>query len=418
MRKLWILGVIAIVVVLLTATPYLFSFYPLKRMVEEKIENQVNGKVTINHVRFSWVGPQRLEGVHILTPQINGVIDFASSNVPFWKIRSFVSGLEQINGSGTTNADGESGRFSVNALRLPTQETTIQFSATQMPTIATLQLLRIDSSLLSSLQSLIGPNFNAKGSTSFLNNTGQFDLDFSSPNTQASLKTQFTPREITLREPLTLAGYLTPELTQYITNGAISLESKTPTRLRIEQEGFSYPRPFSLERLQIPAASIDLSRVILEHANLAPLAAFLKVNSLTASQIDMWLTSVDFSLQKGHFVIGRIDALLADSIHLCAWGSADLLKDKLNLIFGIPADTLANSFRINNLSSTYVLQVPITGSLKNPNIDANSATAKIALLIAGNQVKKQGGVLGGVATVIGKVSEDKSPPPKRPFPWE
>jgi hypothetical protein len=402
------------VVVLVWGAPYLFSFYPLKRIVEEKIEKNIDGKVTIDHVRFSWFGPQRLEGVHILTPQINGIIDLASSNVPFWKIGSFVSGLEQINGSGTTNADGESGRFSVDALRLPTQETTIQFSATQMPTNAILQLLRFDSSL----KSAIGPNFNAKGSTSFLNDAGRFDLDFSSPNTQASLKTEFTPREITLREPLTLAGYLTPELTRYVTNGAISLESKTPTRLRIEQEGFSYPRPFSLERLQIPTASLDLSRVILEHANLAPLAALLKANSLTASQIDMWLTSVDCSLQKGRFDMGRIDALLANSIHLCAWGKVDLLKDKLNLIFGIPADTLANSFRINNLSSTYVLQVPITGSLKNPNIDANSATAKIALLIAGNQVKKQGGVLGGVATVIGKVSEDKSPPPKRPFPWE
>src|SRR5579863_7524355 len=131
MRKLWILGVVAVVVVLLWGAPYLFSFYPLKRIVEKKIENKVDGKVTIDHVRFSWVGPQRLEGVHILTPQINGVIDFASSNVPFWKIGSFASGLEQINGSGTTNAEGESGRFSVNAIRLPTQETTIQFSATQ-----------------------------------------------------------------------------------------------------------------------------------------------------------------------------------------------------------------------------------------------------------------------------------------------
>jgi len=414
MRKLWILGVVAMVVVLLWGAPYLFSIYPLKRIVEKKIENQVNGHVTIDHVRFSWVGPQRLEGVHILTPQINGVIDLASSTVPFWRIGSFVAGLEQINGSGMTNAKGESGRFSVDAVRLPTQETTVQFSATQMPTHAILQLLRLDSSLVSA----IGPNFNAKGSTSFLNNAGQFDLDFSSPYTQASLKTQFTPREITLREPLTLACYLTPELTQLLTNGSLSLESKTPTRLRIEPEGFSYPRPFSLERLQIPTASLDLSRVILEHAKLAPLAAMLKANSLTASQIDMWLTSVDCSLKNGRFEMGRIDALLADSIHLCGWGKVDLIKDKLNLIFGIPADTLASSLRINNLSSTYVLQVPVTGSLHNPNIDANSATAKIALLIAGNQVKKQGGVLGGVATVIGKVSEDKSPPPKRPFPWE
>ncbi|HEV7738376.1 MAG TPA: hypothetical protein VGO47_13510, partial [Chlamydiales bacterium] len=134
MRKLWILGVVVVVVVFICLTPYLFSIYPLKRIVEKKVENKVNGHVTIDHVRFSWVGPQRLEGVRILTPQINGVIDFASSNVPFWKIGSFVAGLEQINGSGSTNTDGESGRFSVDAMRLPSQETTIQFFANQMPT--------------------------------------------------------------------------------------------------------------------------------------------------------------------------------------------------------------------------------------------------------------------------------------------
>ena len=156
----------------------------------------------------------------------------------------------------------------------------------------------------------------------------------------------------------------------------------------------------------------------LEHANLSTLATLLKSDSLTANQIDTWLTDVDWSLQDGRFEMGRIDALLEDSIHLCAWGKANLGRDQLSMTFGIPSDTLMKSLRIKNLSSTYVLQIPVTGPFRNPNIDAGSATAKIALLIAGNQVQKQGGVMGGVAAVIGRASEEKAPTPKRPFPWE
>ena len=389
-------------------------FPPLKRIVERTVEKKIGGTTTIDAVHFSWYGPQRLQGVHITTPQIDGVIKEISSTVPFWSINSFTTGIELVNGSGTTHVDGQNGQFSFEATKLNPDEITLHFTTSNMPTATTLQFLNADSSLLS----LIGPSFNATGSASMQNDAGSLNLDLASATTKASIKASFTPEEITLQEPLTLACYLTPEFTQKLTQGALLIQSKNPARLRVESEGFSCSRPFSLDKLRIAKANVDFGRVTLEHANLTTLATLLKSDSLTANQIDTWLTDVDWSLQEGRFEMGRIDALLEDSIHLCAWGKANLVRDQLNMIFGIPSDTLTKALRIKNLTSTYVLQIPVSGSLRNPNFDAGSATAKIALLYAGNQVQKQGGVLGGVATAIGRASEEKAPVPKRPFPWE
>ena len=414
MRKGWIFGVLALVLILIGSAPYLFAVQPFKQIVVWKFTQKVGRTVTIEKVHFSWTGPQRIEGIHIVTDEIDGKIDQMSSTVPFWKIGSYVSGLEQISGSGTTHVNGQTGQFSIEVTRTELDAINLQLTASQMPTEKVLSLLKMDHAFLA----LIGPSFNAAGSFATEQDTGKCDLKLSSTNMQTSLQAEFTSSEITLLEPFTLACYLTPEITKKLTRGAVSLQSKTPARLRIEPKGFSCPRAFSLAKLRIPQASIDLGRALLLDADLSTLATLLNNDRLSANQIDLWFTNVDCKLQNGLFEMGRLDSLLADSIHLCAWGTVDLVKDKLNLIFGIPADTLAKSLRIQNVSSTFVLQVPITGSIEHPNVDATTATAKIAALLAANQVQKQGGVLGNVGRVIGKISEEKSPPPKRPFPWE
>lgn len=414
MRKYWILTFLAILLVLFAAMPYLFAIQPLKSIITKRVEKRIGGNVAIDRVRFSWKGPQKLEGVHISTAQINGVIEEVSSTVPFWQVGSFGDRIEQISGSGTTLTDGGKGNFSIDATRLPSNEISVTFSAAQMPTQAILTLLKVSQKLYP----LIGPNFNAKGTALLQDNAGRLDLDLSSSKMQGSIKAKATPEAITLCAPFTLTFYLTPELTQGLTKGSLSVMSKTPTYLRIDPKGFFFPRSGALDKIRIEKGSLDLGRSILEHANLSLLANLLRADSLTASQIDMWLTNTDFSLKKGVLTLGRIDALLADSIHLCAWGTANLTKEQLDMIFGIPADTLTKSLRLKNIPSTYVLQIPVTGPFATPNIDVSTATAKIAMLVAGNQAQKQGGVLGGVATILGKASEEKSPPPKRPFPWE
>jgi len=411
MLKRLILLFLCIIVILGASLPYLFAIEPFKQIVTSALERKIGGKVTVDTVRFSWFGPQQIKGVHLATPLINGLIEEMQSNVPFWKIKSFAKNLVQLKGSGTTNRD--KGKFAIDATRNQSV-TNLKLSATQMPTPLIVQLFNIDPLL----KTFIGPYFDANGSASIQDESGNFNLYVSSPNTKGSIQASFTPEAITLKAPFTLSCSLTPELTSRLTKGSLFIQSKTPTYLRIEPNGFSLPRPFSLTNLQIPKANLDLGQFTLLHANLAPLASLLKADRLTASQIEMWLTNEDWSLQNGQLRLDRVDALLANSVHLCAWGNVNILQDQVDLIFGIPADTLAKSLHIQNVSSSYVLQIPVTGPIQNLNIDAGGATAKIALLIAGKKVQERGGILGGVASVITKASEEKAPPPKRPFPWE
>jgi len=414
MRKNWIWIALGLILLAIVCMPYLMSLQPFKQIVVRKFERRLGKTVKIDHIHFSWFGPQQVEGVHFTNPQIDGTIEKISSKIPFWSLGSFEANIEEISGSGTTNISGQKGRFTAEAHRLPSNEISFQFSAEEVPTTTVFQLLKSSSPI----QLLIGPSFNAKGTGSLQETTGTLDLDLTSPQLQTQIRAFFTPDAIGLREPVTVACYLTPEFTQAITEGALSLQSRTPARLQIEPECCVIPRPFSLGKLRVKQATLDLGQIILQHANLAPLASLLKTDSLTASQIDMWLTSVDWSLQEGIFTMGRIDALLADSIHLCAWGKANLQKQTLDMIFGIPADTLSKTLRMKSLPSNFVLQIPVTGPMRQPNIDTTSAGAKMAILIAGNRAQSQGGIFGGIAGIISKMSQEKSPPPKRPFPWE
>ena len=59
-------------------------------------------------------------------------------------------------------------------------------------------------------------------------------------------------------------------------------------------------------------------------------------------------------------------------------------------------------------------------SLQNPEISTGPAAAKIATLLAGQQLSKKAGPFG---TLIDKVNplnldDQDAPPPNRPFPWE
>jgi hypothetical protein len=146
----------------------------------------------------------------------------------------------------------------------------------------------------------------------------------------------------------------------------------------------------------------------------------LKGNPLSKTkQMSVWFTPLSFSIENGVLHSGRMDALIANSVHLCTWGSIDLQTQKLHMYLGIPADTLKSAFGLKNLSANYVLKIPIRGSVKDPDLKTNSATAKIAAMVAAQQIPKKGAVLGGLVNAFAQSKEEKDiPPAKHPFPWE
>ena len=238
--------------------------------------------------------------------------------------------------------------------------------------------------------------------------SGPFQIDNGSMNYQGvrietDLKGVLTRRAITLDEPL-IAQLQVPE-------------ALNPVTLRIEPQGFAFPLPYSLKKCKVGRAALDLGKIQLRNDQpLAALGSFLKTGARFNSPI--WFTPVALRLDEGILSLGRIDALVANTIHVCAWGQIDLIKDRLDITIGIPADTLAKSFGITNVPSQYVLTMPLRGSIQKPDLKTGPAIATIAALLSAEEIPKKG-VLGGVAKIVTRPPVDPDiPPPKRPFPWE
>jgi hypothetical protein len=195
-------------------------------------------------------------------------------------------------------------------------------------------------------------------------------------------------------------------------------EVQNPITLRIEPQGFSLPIPYSLEKLKIGHATLNLGKIkVPSNEALATLVSLLKATRIS-KEMNIWAAPVSFSLNHSKLELGRLDALLADSIHICTWGSINLLTNHLEMNLGLPADTLESSFGIKNLPANYVMKIPVQGTLQNPEIVKGPAAAKIAALVAAGQIPKKG-FLGGIAELISKPKQEKDiPPPARPFPWE
>ena len=137
--------------------------------------------------------------------------------------------------------------------------------------------------------------------------------------------------------------------------------------------------------------------------------------------MEAWFTPVSFQLQNGRLETGRLDALLSRSVHICSWGSVNLLTEKLHMYLGLPADTLQGSFGITGLPSDYVLKIPLRGTLSHPELSTSSAAAQIASMAATQNIPlpKVGKMFEKITKTVSTVKNDKDvPPAKRPFPWE
>lgn len=198
------------------------------------------------------------------------------------------------------------------------------------------------------------------------------------------------------------------------------VQAKNPIRLRIEPEGFQASYPFEKENIAIGKGTLDMGKILCQNGGSLNMAiSLMKLHTLSGvNEMEVWFTPVDFSLKEGILQSGRIDFLVADSLHFCSWGKVDLNQDKLRMVLGITAQAVQKAFGIRGLPENYVMQIPIRGSRGHPEINLGKAGAKIAALLAAQAAGKKipfGDLLGGV---VGAATESEAPPPKKPFPWE
>jgi hypothetical protein len=435
MRNKWIIAIV-IAAAILSFLPYWISAPPFKQLIISILQQKYEAKLAVDHLRFSWLGPQRIIGVKITTPELNGTFDEIDANSPFWaigknytliggnlqvpqssasfeNIQATIVGFK-IDATGTTRSNAGTGKFSVQGTAIDQNQFNLTFGITGMPTAIVDWLLK----MRGFLQSSIGSMFSLKGTASMQNGSGNVDLNLVSDTTTASVTASFTPDAITLTKPVVANFKLTPEMSLALSQNTVAVTGQDPIVLKISSNGFYFPRPFSLDKLKIGTASLEMGRIRLQNANyLSGLSVFLKTKKFDSNQVDAWLNEAAFSFDQGRLELERTDVLLANSIHLCGWGQTDVTRQTLDMILGVPADTLSKSFGIKNLSKNFVLQIPVAGTYKDPQFDASAATAKIAAIVAAGQVQKQGGVLGGIAGIASKAAQQSAPKPK-PFPWD
>lgn len=447
-RILWMLGITLLAIVIFFL-PQIASTSFGKSLFLSALKSRFGGEISIQRLQLSWLGPQHFEQIAFSKPEIAGTIGTLDSKVQLWNIAEMDSSFEVQTGfisfplhggatidnirasfSGNTlsiSGSTQGGAIAINGKIFSREDFDLHANLSKVPTAALNPWLSKMPQFKKAAPQLLGDLFSLTGSLAYNQNEGFLTVDLSSSNLQTYCKATIAEDILTLNEPLTGTFRLNHSLSQtllaqinplFITG----IEAENPIVFRIGSKNFSCPlRSFSIGNLKIGQGMIDLGKIRCKNGkSLFAILSLLKSNRLSGSEeMEAWFTPLQFKVEKGELEADRMDALFADSIHLCTWGKIDLVHNLLDMYLGLPSDTLARSFGIQNLPRNYVLKIPIEGSPQNPEIGTKAAAAKIGALIAAQQIPKKGSIFGGLFNAFAGGREDESvPPPHRPFPWE
>jgi hypothetical protein len=397
------------------------------KALEKKTESQIE----IDSLHLSWFGPQQFKNIKWKHEAVHGTVEQLDILAPFWSFSGpfqLKNGTVQYPGGIVKSIEGRieendftltgktlQGHLSLNGKVYNKLDFHLFIDIERFPLVV----------LDQKLDQILGPTLDLKGSVKFKEGEGALDVVANASHFQMHLKGLFKENNLTLEEPLIASFQLTPELSALLLKEAnplflTGLSAEKPLTLRIEPKGFSFPLPFSLEKLKVGEATLNPGRIQCQNGqSLSTLISLFNNSSLShPSEMNIWFGLATFHIEKGILKADRVDALIADSIHVCTFGTIDLIHDRLDMILGLPADTLRAMFGIQNLPPDYVLKIQVRGTTKEPELVKGPAIAKIAALIAANQLPSQG-ILGELGSLFSRPKVDPDiPPPKRPFPWE
>lgn len=419
MRK-WLIPLAAFLLIALIFFPQIASTPIGKSFFIKRFEQKSGLEVEVGSLKFSWFGPQifrdikfrrdsgaqgSFEELHILAP-------FWSFSGPFLLENGQISygdrKIENIAGQIEGNDFSLTGTLPQGHILLKGQiyskiDFHIQVDIEKLPSAV------IDPRL----SGLLGPTLNLIGLVAMDQGKGSIDLKVTSSNLQTEIKGDLSEKGMRLQEPLFAKIQLVPN------SFFKRLSTEGPATLRIDPKDFFFPLPYSLTSLKLGKATLDLGKARYKNdQTMAALFTLLKMPSFSdMSQMNIWFAPVSFQINQGILKVGRLDALLADSFHICTWGNIDLIRDKLDMTLGLPASTLKKAFGIKNLPENYVLKIEVRGKVQSPEINKTSFGVKIGALLAAEQIPKKG-IFGGLADIFSKSQDSDVPAPNRPFPWE
>jgi len=274
------------------------------------------------------------------------------------------------------------------------------------------------------IEALLGDPINADLSVKLAKMQGPLKAELAGSNGTLQLKGKIGSGALTLDEPLLAQVRATPELGRYVLKDVApflsGLESaEKPLRIAFSEQGFSFPvHDFSVERIAIPGAAIDMGKM--RFANRAQIGAILSLLGAAGSgaTVDVWVTPLYFSMQKGVVKLERVDMFLENRFPVAAWGVADLLNNRVNMVIGIRGFALLNAFQIKGVTRDTMIQMSLKGPIDNPKIDKAQIAARISSLIAQTQGER-GELIGSLIDIASGLTKSKAPPPTTdPLPWE
>ena len=440
---------------LLLFLPQLLSLPLCKELFIGALQNKTHCSISIDHLRLSWLGPQKMDLVNMEREDFQGTIDTLSIGAPLWAVPGLfqLKNLKQIHGDlkleGGTFQFGPDAKIEEIKISMKVIEGTAHLIASGNGlslegTISSFKDLSLRAVLSSfptlpiarffslrhwgkedTLKEVLGPWINLEASSSIQYGKGFMDLSLHSENVTCLLLGDLNEEFLTLRRPLTATFKLTPELSLWVLRQfnplfLTGIQSKNPIQLRIEPLNFTLPiSSFSLRDLDIGQGTLAMGQVRVRNGPLlVSLISLLKMDWLSQSpEMNIWFAPMSFQLKDGVLYTGRMDTLLADSLHICTWGNINVIDQDLDLFLGLTSELLENSFGIENLPSDYVLKIPITGSTRHPKIGKEAAALKIAALKTMQTTPLKRTAPGKLLQMF-TPNEKGVPPARRPFPWD
>jgi hypothetical protein len=431
----------------------------LLRLATQKLHQQIE----VEELHFSWRGPQTMKKIAIKSENFELSFEEFSTDLPFWKLSALSSfSLKTLsslkaktmltNGTLTTHLpeshfsdihlavahdengpihlemegkSDEGGKIFAKAVTedLDFSNATLDLSCQDLPSLFLDRTISLFTELPEGFFStLLGKTIQLQLAANIAQERGNLNLSFSSPLVSTTVQGEIQEGTLTLTKDLQLEVFLTETFSQYFLKEMSPLflsakSSKQPIHLTVYKEGFECPLlPFSLKEVKVQKAILDLGQMRAKNAAGIGLVMGLMKLHLPShlEEMDVWATEVTLSLYDGTLYTDRMDVLLDNSIHICTWGTIDLVTKEVDMTLGLTADALKETFRFSHLPDDYVLTIPVKGTIDHVKIDNSVATAKIAKLMA--MKATNAGVLSKLFGSI--VQEENIPPPKRPFPWE
>jgi len=381
---------IALWLIALISLPFILNSSQGQKFALEQLRKVIPGILEIKSFHVSWLGPQRFENIAYHNPQKSAALYCKEIEIDNSLLSFVVPGIWTFH---TKIADAQ-----------------VQMAADEIsPRGLTLNDLRGSLNLKADIYSrkLYGAALDLKGAD------GSLTL-FGSDNNGI----------LTLQKPLEANIVTTSDVGQRILQECLPfikavVNTEEPLKVVIAQEGFALPlNNFQWSRLQFKQAKIDLGKMTIQ--NSGPLAKVIKVIAPDKPEkIKLWLTPAYLSMANGMIYLDRIDILALDKFPLAAWGKINLADDKLKMTLGITPKALKGVVDIPAPLDKEMLLLPLTGSLKDAEIDTSklkTSIGQMAIQLLGKLMKSDKNETKDNAK---DTENEKIPPPTtQPLPWE